>query len=162
MKLVWGTPRQADIDGFLAVLGEIGERHGSVIQAIDARLVAGEDHLRRAAVLARRAREHGEPIADDPAMELLCYVAGTRQIERALDFGIETASDPVVVVVTEGDEAAAAAAVRDRGVTPGDRPAPATDRLDNWFEITAAERRATTAPREALVVERVALLAVDR
>ncbi len=105
---------------------------------------------------------HEATIADDPAMELLCYVAGTRQIERALTFGIDDASDPVVVIVTEGDAAAAVEELCDRAVRPGDVPAPAVERLDDWFDITTAERRATTVSREGLVVERISLLAVDR
>lgn len=168
--LVEGYADVADLDAFLEEVAAIGEAHGCVVQAFDARLVAGERHLERAWARARRAIDRGEAIARDPAVEVLCYAAGRRQIDDALELGVEEGSGPVVVLVAAlreeaADRAAAADAVRElidpadleRGEELGD-----PDALREYFGIGEAELAATDEALETLVCERVALLVVER
>lgn len=178
MRLVDGYADVDDLDDFLEALAAIGEEHGCVVQAFDARLVAGERHLERAWDCARRAIDRGEAIARDPAVEVLCYAAGRRQIDDALEMGVAPGRGPVVVLVAahggadaeeraeEAEaEAAAAEAVAsliepadlDRGTELGD-----PERLHAFFGIGDAERAASDADLETLVCERVALLVVER
>lgn len=161
MLVVTGTVQIVDVDALLQRLRTVGEAHGSLIQAVDARYVAGDEHLGRAVELTRRAIEVEDTIAEDPAMELLLYIAGTRQIDRALEIGIRGDEHPVAIVIDGGDEEAAVAAIRES--LPIDEVAGGCDedRIADWFGITNAERAATTATLEALVTERVALLALD-
>lgn len=164
MELVTGTP--TDVEALLAALDGVAADHGVVAQAFDARYVADRDHLRRAVDLAARERERGENVADDPAMEVLLYAAGRRQIDRALAMGA-SAGDPSVVVLAgevEGaDEASAADAVRAldsfdaAAVTPGDEPT-----LRDFFDVSEAELAAAAGDLVGLVHERVALLVVER
>jgi KEOPS complex subunit Cgi121 len=178
VKLVEGYAEVDDIDAFLASLSAIGEEHGCLVQAFDARLVASEGHLAHALRTARRAIERGETIARDPAVEVLCYAAGTRQIDVALELGVGEGRSPVVVLIaahdadSEGqDESArsdvdeAAAAVRDL-IEPADLERDTEfgdpERLRECFDVGDAELDASDADLATLVRERVALLTVER
>lgn len=178
MKLVEGHADVEDLDAFLDALGKIGNEHDCVVQAFDARYVAGEAHLAHALEAARRARSRGEAIARDPAVELLCYAAGTRQIDDALALGVSEGQSPVVVLVatldgsggespasTDASETAAAEDVRER-IEPADLERGSElgdpERLREYFEIGEAELAASNADLATLVRERVALLAVER
>lgn len=168
MEVVEGRATVTDLDSFVAALQAVGDEHDCVVQAFDARYVVDRRHLERAVELAARARGRGEAIADDPAVEVLVYAAGRRQINRALEVGVGEGEGPVVVVVaprpgTDGaDEAGAAAAVADLlepAETLGDYD---EGRVREFFDVSAAETAATDAGLQALVRERVALLAVER
>ena len=162
MEVVVGSPAIDDVDAFLGIVREIEDRTDSVIQAIDSRYVAGDRHVTTAVELATRARDRGEAIADDPALEILLYVAGTRQIEQALRLGISAETTDVVIVIHGGDESAAAERVQKALVENDGEFDPDPRAIEDWYEITTAEREATTASLETLVCERVALLTVDR
>jgi KEOPS complex subunit Cgi121 len=162
MELVEGTTSIADLDAFLDELSGIGAAHDATLQAFDARYVAGEAHLEQAVAAARRARERGAAIARDHAVEILLYAAGRRQINRAIEMGVDEGEHEVVVVVTGGATQEAAADVRDL-LTPADALAQSDRRtIMEFFEITDAERAATDAALESLVCERVALLTVEK
>ena len=185
MRLVEGRAQVDDVTAFVERLAAVGDEHGVVVQAFDARLVAGREHLAAAARSARRAVAHDDAIADDPAVELLLYAAGRRQIDRALRLGVEAGESPVVVAVDAGladaaadggddgspghgdeadeREAAAAAAVADL-LEPAETLGVARDddAVRACFDVDDAELAATDAGLEALVVERVALLAVEK
>lgn len=164
MEVLEGELRVDDLGAFLETVDAVGERHDATIQAIDARYVAGRDHLERAVASAWRAIENDDAVARDPAVEVLCYAAGRRQIERALEMGVDEGSGPVAIVVTGGDEDEAVAELADRldfteKATLDD---PDEETLMDFFDIPDAERSATSAPLEALVCERVVLLAVEK
>lgn len=163
MKLVDGTATVDDVNAFMDQLETIGTDHGCAIQAFDARYIAGREHLRTAVTLASRAVDRDDMIAADHAMEILLYAAGRRQINRALTIGITTGDGPVVIVIDGDDEPAAATAVRNL-IEP--KSVLGTRRDDEliaeYYDIPEAERAATDASLEDLVVERVALLTVDK
>ncbi|WP_049901697.1 KEOPS complex subunit Cgi121 [Halococcus agarilyticus] len=173
MELVEGRATVEDVDGFVARLGTIGDEHGCAIQAFDARYIVSRGHLERALELADRARARDEAVARDRGVEILLYAAGRRQIERALELGVDAGEGPVVVLVAAdddetSDERAAAAAVAERLDTA--RILDETDTLDGFdearvcefFGIGDAELAATRAGLDALVGERVALLDVEK
>jgi KEOPS complex subunit Cgi121 len=182
VKLVSGHAELDDVDDFLDSLNTIGADHGCTVQAVDARYVAGRRHLTRALELADRALDRDDAIARDRGVELLLYVAGTRQIDRAFEIGVSTGRTPIVVVVDapESDpdgqtppgaesaesiadaKAAAASAVESRlDPAPFDEIVCDRTRVQEWFDIGDTERDATTATLQALVCERVALLALE-
>ncbi len=163
MRLIEGTAEIADVTGFVDGLAAIGADHGAAVQAFDARYVAGPEHLRIAVERANRAVERDDAIAEDRAVEILCYAAARRQINRALEMGVPEGEAPVVVVVDGGDEADAAEAVRE-AVDPGPVLASAsdTDLIREFFGITDAEVAATDATLEDLVIERVSLLVLEK
>lgn len=173
MQVVEGEATVTDVDAFVTRLGEIGEEYGVTVQALDARYVVGREHVERAVELTNRERGRGEGIARDRVVEILLYAAGRRQINRALEMGVDEGTTPVVVVVDGGesdggdggadaDETGAAdavAAMLDPAETLGqyDR-----ERVVDFFDIPDAELAATDATLAELVRERVALLVVER
>lgn len=163
MELVEGTATVRDLDAFLAELTQIGQAHDAVVQAVDARYVVDRHHLELAAELADRERSRGAGIARDPAVEILLYAAGRRQISRALEMGISEGPDqPVVVVVVGSDKASTAEQVRDHLAPAGVLGRYDRDLVTEFFDISERELAATDAELPELVHERVALLVVDR
>jgi KEOPS complex subunit Cgi121 len=163
MEVVAGRAEIDDLDGFVARLQAVGAEHDATVQGFDARYVVDRAHLERAVALADRAIDRGEAIAEDRAVEILCYAAGTRQIEVALDIGLAPGSVPAVVLVDGGDEDAAAGAVDARLETdPGLLGRYDADRVRAFYDVGDAELEATEAGLPELVRERVALLVVDR
>src|SRR6056297_2954963 len=133
MRLVEGVASVDDVDAFLTRLGDAAARDDCAVQAFDARYVTDSDHLRAAVEHADRAFERGENVARDPAVEILLYAAGRRQINRALRLGVGEGDAPVAVAVNgldpAADEAAAADAVRDL-LASTDPDAASSDRID--------------------------------
>lgn len=163
MRLIEGTADVADVTAFVDDLSAIATDHDAAVQAFDARYVAGPEHLRVAVERANRAVERDDAIADDRAVEILCYGAARRQINRALEMGVSEGEGPVAVVVDGGDEDGAAEAVC--GLIDPDsvlESARDPDRIRDFFGITDAETAASDASLEELVIDRVSLLVVEK
>ena len=167
MRLVEGVADVADVDAFVETLADCAAADCAV-QAFDARYVVGRGHLERAVTLADRAISRGENVARDRAVEILLYAAGRRQIHRALEMGVDEGRTPVAVVVDcTGDAAAEAEAETAERVRAELDSAPTLGRYDEtrvreFFDIGEAELAAADADLDDLVVERVALLVVER
>jgi KEOPS complex subunit Cgi121 len=165
MELVEGRLTVEDTDALVTRLGEIGDEYGCTVQAFDARYVAGRDHLDRAVALADRAIGRGKNVARDRGVEILLYAAGRRQINQALEMGVSEGEQTAVMLVDGDDEASATAAVTElldaTEPTAGVENADA-ERVQDFFDVTDAERAATDVDLAALVRERVALLDVEK
>ena len=174
MRLVEGIAAIDDVDAFVARLDEIGADHGVTVQAFDARYVVSRRHLERAVELADRAFDRGENVARDRGVEIMLYAAGRRQIDRALALGVSTGEQPVVVLVdaegdadtgaeaeteAESDAAEAVGRLLDTGSTLG---APDRERVREYFDVGDAELAAVAGDLEGVVLERVALLDVEK
>jgi len=175
-----GGERFPDTGAFVDALSAVGEAHGVTVQAFDARYVVSRRHLERALELADRERERGAAIARDRAVEVLLYAAGRRQINRALTMGVGEGETPVVVLVDaetptgqsgehdendendERRERTAADAVAEL-VEPAETLGTFDpERVRAFFDVGDAELESTDAELETLVLERVALLIVER
>ena len=158
-----GGERFPDAGSFVEALDSVGTSSGVTVQAFDARYVVSRQHLERAVELADRERDRGKAIARDRGVELMLYAAGRRQIDRALKMGVdETTTEVVVLIDGDGEEGGAVAALRehvDPAETLGTYDAST---VRSFFGIDAVELEATEADLEALVLERVALLVVER
>lgn len=161
-----GGGRFPDVEAFVDRLDSIGTEHDVTIQAFDARYIVSRRHLQWAVELADRERARGDGIARERSVEILLYAAGRRQIDRALEMGVGDGETPAVVLVDaeseRGDEQAAADELR-----PLLEEEATLDEYDEslvreFFDIPARELSATTAGLEALVLERVTLLVVER
>jgi KEOPS complex subunit Cgi121 len=165
VRLIEGYATVDDLDAFLDRLNDIAADHGVTVQAFDARYVVGRTHLERAVELADRAIARGENVARDRGVEILLYAAGRRQIDDALTMGVSEGRTPVVVLVSGDDESAERAAadavddLLDPGSTLGEADA---DRVRAFFDVTEPELDATDGDLADLVVERVALLDVEK
>ena len=167
-----GGERFPDAGAFVDALATVGAEHGVTVQAFDARYVVSRRHLERALDLADRERGRGEAIARDRAVEVLLYAAGRRQIDRALAMGVGEGETPVVVLVDDPEddgkdevgthERAAVTAVAELLEPAETLGAYDLERVCEFFDVGEAEREATDADLEALVLERVAMLVVER
>lgn len=155
--------RFEDVGSFLDSLEGIGETHDVTVQAFDARYVVSRRHLERALELADRERERGEGIVRDRGVEMALYAAGRRQIDRAFEIGVSAGETRAIVAVDgSGDERAATEAIRELLVPEDTLGEYDRARVRSFYDIGATELDATDAGLEALVLERVALLVVER
>ncbi|MFB6127812.1 MAG: KEOPS complex subunit Cgi121 [Halolamina sp.] len=169
MRVVEGDLTVGDLDDLLGVVETVADEEGVTVQVVDARYVVSREHLERAVELADRAIARGENVARERAVETLCYLAGRRQINRALELGVGEGRSPAVVLVDapDDDEPAEDAAVeRLRSELPLDRRSTLgeydPDRVRSFFDIPTAELDAAAADLPALVCERAALLDVEK
>lgn len=173
LRLVEGTARIDVLDAFLARVEEVGTETGAVIQAFDARYVVDAEHLRRATRLAARSMARGEAVARDPAVEVLVYAAGRRQIDRALELGVSTGENHLVVVLADfGDVPNAgrpsadldAAEQRLSAVVSPESTLGTVDGavVRRYYDVTDRELSATAGDLRDVVHERVALLDVEK
>ncbi|TQQ83834.1 KEOPS complex component [Halonotius terrestris] len=169
MRTVAAATTIDDLDDFLAEIDAISEATGTAIQCFDADYVAGDRHLRRAVELAARAREQGTAVAREPAVEILLYAAGRRQINQALEMGVDEGETDVVSVVSGGDEAVAEQRVRELlgasdASNDNDDSIPLGDEetIKSFFDIGDAELGVVDGELEDIVIERVALLDVEK
>lgn len=163
MKLRCFDANIDDLDAFLSALDRIGAEYDCLIQAVDIRYLAGQEHAKTAVRHARRAIDNDDTIADDPDLEVLLYITGTRQIDDAFACGVREGQSSVAIIVDGAEEKNAVAAVSNRSELSPDTDAELGDPtlLADWFDITDTEQTATDASLEQLVCERVALLAID-
>jgi KEOPS complex subunit Cgi121 len=163
VKFVEGVATVDSVDDFVAAVGDVADETGATVQAFDARYVVGDAHLRRAVELADRAIDRGENVARDRAVEVLLYAAGRRQIDDALEMGVSEGETPVVVLVDGGDEDAAADRIRERLVEPAETLGAYDESgVRAFFDVGEAELATVDGDLESLVLERVALLTVEK
>jgi len=161
-RTVEGIATVESVDDFVADIAALQEQYETTIQVFDARYVAGRSHLERAVELAHRATERDDRIADDPAVEILLYAAGRRQIHRALEMGVSSGEWPVVAVVVGGDEAGATAALEERFRDAETLGSVDDELLCDFFEISDRELEATAGTLADIVRERVSMLVVEK
>ena len=172
-RIVEGRLVVDDLDECLAAVDSIADETGAVVQAFDASRVVDAAHLRLATRLAARAIARGEAVARDPAVEVLVYAAGRRQIDRALELGVSPGEQPAAVVAADfGDvsgidrepaDLEAAVAAVERLLSPEATLGDLDERaVRDYYDVTKRELDATAGDLAAVVRERVALLDVEK
>lgn len=162
MRLVEGVAQIEDVDAFVTRLNEIETEHGTTVQAFDARYVVDRTHVERALALADRAIDRGENIARTRSIETLLYAAGRRQIDQALELGLDEGKTAAVVLVDGGAETDATEDIQTLLEPQQTLGGYEKDRVQSYFDITDEELAATDATLSTLVCERVALLTVEK
>lgn len=85
VEICWGELRRRREPGeLIAAASAFASARGLTAQLFDASALAGEEHLRSAAIHALRAMERGMGRTSSLAMEILLYASGRRQIRDAL------------------------------------------------------------------------------
>jgi len=79
-----GKSRVSDVDSALRKVSEVEKKSGATIHIVDADAVCGPAHLASALLHARRSHANHRPRARDLKVELMMYLSGQRQIERAI------------------------------------------------------------------------------
>jgi KEOPS complex subunit Cgi121 len=91
-----------NIDMFLQQLLMFSKKENLVIQALDAAVVYGKDHLISATKHAQRAFEQGTNTTNSLALEILLYAAGERQIQKAIiKMGVKKGKQGVAFVLID-------------------------------------------------------------
>jgi len=176
-KIVAGTVSIKSLDDFLSVLKTVAHKYDVTIQAMDAELIAGEEHITSAVKKAIRAVEKKKSITSDLSLEILLYAAGKRQIERALTMGVTEGDKKVAIVIVDvtskkdlggiAEEVKGKTGIKEEPIEElelelelGDNESK-KDKLKKFFAITAEELNAVGEKKlKMLVLERVALLDV--
>lgn len=163
MIILEGYINSKDTSSFLDNLIAIATEHECVIQSFDARYIAGKSHLTLATEYSKRAFEREDSIAKNPAVELLLYASGRRQINRAMEMCITPETTGIVIVIYGEKEATSSNLLREL-ILPSDviEPTKNIELLCTFFDITPAELEVSSADIESLVLERVALLNLSK
>jgi len=178
-KLIAGKVRVSNVNDFLAALKTVARKYDVTIQAMNAELIAGEEHIKSAVKKALRAVSRNRNITNDLSLEILLYAAGRRQIERALAMGVaksEGEKNVAIVIVDasargEKDLEVVAEEVK-RKIEIQEEPiseleleledkGDKKEGIKKFFDITEAELKAVGESKlKQLVLERVAMLDV--
>ena len=156
-----------DVRAFLRDVAAVAADYGVTVQAVDADAIAGAGHVEFAVEKAVDSFAQGRNLARDLGMEIMLYLRGRRQIERALELGVKPGTNRVAIVIV-GDGAVkarpAAEALLDEVDPAVVDYSHAKDRLlMRLFEITPAEIDIVGPERiPELVRERSALLEFEK
>jgi len=160
LTILEGVIEIEDLKVFLDEIKRISGEYGVVIQFFDAEKVAGESHLRCAVKKGLRSIKSGENISSDPAMEILLYASGKRQINKALSMGVTAGrNDVVVIVIGESEDA-----IEELNGMITQKPVleysqSKRESILHFFDITEAEVEVVGEDRiPDLVMERVVML----
>jgi KEOPS complex subunit Cgi121 len=173
-RIVAGNVSISKVADFLSGLKAIAHNYAVTIQALDAELIAGKEHIQSAVKKAIRAMKRKRGITSDLGLEILLYASGRRQIERALGMGVTEGKKNIAIVIVgergEGDLEIVAEEVKSKtGIeevslrkleselyNPNKK-----ERIKEFFNITEDEVNAVGEEKlKMLVLERVALLDV--
>lgn len=160
IKILEGTILIKDAEEFLKKLRRKSNENNTVIQALDADKLAGEEHVRFAVEKAIRSFKTGTNIANEISKEIMLYAAGTRQIKKAIKLGIHKGENNIVIVAVGDDpDLSGFDEIEKRPVLSYNVSKKGT--LMDLFNITEDELEAVGVDRiPELVLERVALVDV--
>jgi KEOPS complex subunit Cgi121 len=163
-KLLAGTMSIGDTQRFLDVVNKVSTDSGTLIQAINAKNIAGREHVDYAVKKAIKSFENGKNIAKDLGLEILLYISARRHIQKALTLGVREGPINVLFIVI-GDETEAKKALAALGKMVAVKPEvmdyneSKRSHIMETFNITDAEVDAAGGHEKIpmLVIERVAL-----
>ncbi len=165
--IIGGEVDIMDVRAFIGKLSAIGKECNVTVQAVNADLVAGRGHIEFAANKAIEAFRQKAGLARDPGMELMLYLRGRRQIEKALEMGVRQGKNNVAIVIVGEDPGCAGNKARalldkvDDSVV--DYSHKKDEALMRLYDITPAEVEVVGPDRIPMLVrERSALLEFEK
>ncbi|MDD5474743.1 MAG: KEOPS complex subunit Cgi121 [Candidatus Methanoperedens sp.] len=160
IKIIEGTIFIDDTERFLQKLKRISKEKSTVIQALDADKLAGEEHLKFAVEKAISSFKTGRNIANDLAKEIMLYAAGTRQINKAIRLGVHNGDNNIALVaIGEDIDLSEFNEITPKPVIQYNKSK--NDTLMEIFNITEEETNSVGIDKiPELVLERVALVDV--
>jgi KEOPS complex subunit Cgi121 len=164
IHIICGSATINNTEEFIHQLNKISRKYDVVIQAVDADLVAGSKHLIAAVERATRSFSEKSNIANNLGMETLLYVAGSRQIEKALQFGVKKECNNIALLIISQSEKNIDCVEQELKKLISEHPEVADyttskkEKLMSAFNITQEEIAAVGEDKiPDLVLERVAL-----
>lgn len=158
-----------NIDTGLKTVAAVDKKTNTTNQIFDADHISGKEHLVHAARLALIARAAHTNFAESFSIELVCWAAGARQINQAFGrVGLREGCERVALLTVgntrDGVKRAQTEILRELGLNRDDGILEVTAKkipaLMNAFGIRKPELG--IAPIQKLVLEKVALLSVQR
>lgn len=153
----------------LKKVAAIDKKHGTTSQVFDASRIAGKAHLAHAAKLALTAQSTRRSFTSSLGLELMCWAAGVRQINLALErVGLREGGTEVAILTLGSSRLAVKRARADIFSKLG------IERDDSVLELTPekarslagvfsiSERELGVTPIQKLVLERIALLSLEK
>ena len=158
-----GKARISSVDVALKLVSEVEKKAGVTVHAVDADAVCGPAHLASALLHARRSHANKRPRARDFKVELMLYLAGQRQIERAIQIAGLSSRTRALAFVIEGERDAAELAAK--RLTEAFALAPdlsvLTPGLPKLARLGVLPGSAKDTDLEALALENVAILDLE-
>jgi len=158
-----------DIDAMLKTLAIIDKRSHTIGQIFDADRIAGEEHLVHAAKLALTVQSTHMNFADSLNIELVCWVSGLRQIVRAFDrVGVRKGCNRVAVLTIgkrrEEVKRAQTETLRELNLDRDDKVLDVySNKIPMLMKVfNISKKELEIAPIEKLVLEKIALLSLQR
>ncbi|MDK2781242.1 MAG: hypothetical protein PWR13_270 [Archaeoglobi archaeon] len=160
LEILEGVAEIYDLESFL----DFCRSFRAVVQPISAEVVISRRQIEFAVRKALESFEKGENIAKNLGMEILLYTLATRNISRALEYGVREGLNRLVIVILGENENVEEAVrkmkerIREEKVIGR---SVEIEKLMKIFDITAEEIEAVGAEKiEELVIERIALFHV--
>ena len=164
-----GVAEIENVEELLQKVRKVDGEHGTVSQLFDATRIAGKAHLVHASKLALIAQATKTNFASSLGIELMCWVAAERQINKVFDkVGLREDSE-ALAVLTVGDRPAQVrqalgALVLELGIERDDGVLEISPRkipiLSKIYSISKPALEISEVQK--LVLERVSLLALER
>ena len=158
-----------DIDAMLKTLAIVDKRSQTISQIFDADCIAGKEHLVHSAKLALTAQATHMNFADSLNIELVCWVSGLRQIARAFErVGVRKGCNHVAVLTIgksrEGVKRAQTETLRELNLDRDDKVLDVdSNKISTFMKVfNISKKELEIAPVEKLVLEKVALLSLQR
>ena len=169
LRIAGGRVAVRDVGEILKKIEAIDGGHGTVSQVFDASRIAGKAHLAHAAKLALTAHSMGRGFTSSLGLELMCWAAGVRQIDLALKrVGLREGSCEVAILTLGGSRLAVKRAQDEifsrLDIKRDDRVLELTPKKTRLLAdvFSVSERELGVAGIEKLVLERIALLSLER
>jgi KEOPS complex subunit Cgi121 len=156
-----------DVKKFIKDVSSIASDYRVTVQAVNADAIAGQCHVEFAVGKAVESFEQRRNLARDLGMEIMLYLRGRRQIEKALEIGVKPGGNRIAFIIV-GDNAVKARPAVESLLDEVDPAvvdyAHAKDALlMRLYEITPAEVDIVGPDRvPQLVQERSALLEFEK
>jgi KEOPS complex subunit Cgi121 len=167
LVITGGLAEIEDVKKFIRDLSSIAADYGVTVQAVNADAVAGPCHIEFAVRKAIESFEQQRNLARDLGMEIMLYLRGRRQIEKALEIGVRTGMNHVAFIIVDDNATKARPAVEalldEVDPTVVDYSHAKDALLMRLHEITPAEVSIVGPDRvPQLVQERSALLEFEK
>jgi len=99
VKIIGTKGNIQNIDSFVQKILKLAEKYNITIQALNADVVYGKDHLVSALQHAKRAFEEGRNATNSLAMEILLYASGERQIQKSIQkVGVKSGNGNIAII----------------------------------------------------------------
>lgn len=100
-----GRGKVGEVEKALETIRKADDSHGTISQLFNARVIASQEHLLHASKMALKSLESGGYFANSPEIELTCWVAGRRQINKAIErVGIKSGTEEIAAVTIGENE----------------------------------------------------------